>query len=183
MPLLKLVDQPEGKSSGERSVTLRHAVNSDSGFIGRLSREVFDVYGPYGDILTRWFNKGKGVSTLIACHDKIQIGFAMLSWPSDLYNLEDVSELLGLAVDPEIQGQGVGELLLCAMDKVSESLSVRWIFLHTAVENIPAQNLYKKNGYRPVEFKRSFYPEGQDALVMYKSVKRIHKITDENLFK
>lgn len=160
-------------SSEDPPVTLRYAIISDSGFIRRLSRDVFTIYGPYDEILSKWFNADKGVSTVIACQNSIPIGFAMLSEPSDRYDLQDVSELLGLAVEPKKQRNGVGELLLGSIDKISESLNIKWLLLHTAVDNAPAQRLYKKFGYTPLEVKRNFYPEGQDALVMCKAVKKI----------
>jgi [ribosomal protein S18]-alanine N-acetyltransferase len=154
----------------EPQVKLRNALFSDFSFIGRLSREVFSVYGPYEDILTRWFRSGDEVTTIIACLDKIQIGFAMLSEPSDRYNLYNVSELLGIAVEPGRQGKGIGSRLLGAIESRSAAIGIKWLFLHTAIDNIPARGLYEKTGYRNLELKRNFYPEGQDAIVMYKSV-------------
>ena len=160
-------------SSEDSPVALRYAMISDSGFIRRLSRDVFTIYGPYDEILSKWFNIDKGVSTVIAYQNSTQIGFAMLSEPFDRYDLQDVSELLGLAVEPKKQKNGVGKLLLDSIDKICESLNIKWVLLHTAVDNVPAQKLYKKFGYRPLEIKRNFYPEGQDALVMCKAVKKI----------
>jgi len=158
---------------GEFPVTLRRAVISDSRFIGRLSRDVFTIYGPYEEVLSGWFKSDKGITTIIACRNKIQIGFAMLSEPSDRYDLQDASELLGIAVEPEKQGKGVGELLLGAIHRTSAFLNIKWLFLHTAVDNMPAQRLFKRTGYRPLEVKRNFYPEGQDAIVMYRDITRM----------
>jgi len=149
---------------------LRNAAISDSRFIGRLSRDVFTVYGPYEDILSGWFRLGNDVSTIIACMDKMPIGFAMLSGPSERFDLQDVSELLGIAVEPERQGKGIGGMLLRAIESRSEPLNIKWLFLHTAVDNMQARRLYEKTGYRDLEIKRNFYPEGQDAVVMYKAV-------------
>lgn len=154
-------------------IKLRHAVISDSSFIGVLSRDVFKVYGPYDDILLGWFKSNRDVTTIIAYLDKTRIGFAMLSEPSDMYDLHDVSELLGIAVRPESQGKGIGDLLLHAVERRSASLNIQWIFLHTAVDNITARRLYEKSGYINLEIKKDFYPEGQDAVVMCKAVRRI----------
>jgi ribosomal-protein-alanine N-acetyltransferase len=159
-----------GRNSSESRLTLRNAMASDSRFIGRLSRDVFAIYGPYEDILSKWFRLGNDVTTIIACLNKIQMGFAMLSAPSGRYDLQDVSELLGIAVEPERQGKGIGGMLLRAIESKSASLSIKWLFLHTAVDNMPARKLYERNGYKNLEIKRNFYPEGQDAIVMYKAV-------------
>jgi ribosomal protein S18 acetylase RimI-like enzyme len=155
----------------ESPITLRYAEISDSLFIGRLSKVVFTIYGDYENILTKWFKSDGCITTIIACQDQRQIGFAMLSEPFDKYDLQDVSELLGIAVEPDIQGKGVGDLLLGAIDRVSVSLNIKWLFLHTAVHNLPARKLYERTGYRPLEIKKNFYPEGQDAMVMCKAVK------------
>lgn len=155
-------------------ITLRHAVISDCNFIGKLSRDVFNVYGPYEDVLSGWFKSERDIITIIACRDKTRVGFAMLSEPSDMYNLSEVSELLGIAVKPQNQGKGIGGMLLRAIEIKSASHNIQWVFLHTAIDNMPARRLYESKGYTNLEIKRGFYPEGQDAIVMYKAVKRIY---------
>jgi ribosomal protein S18 acetylase RimI-like enzyme len=157
--------------AGNSNVVMRHAIASDSSFIGRLSRKVFTIYGPYEDILSGWFISEKGITTIMACQDNIQIGFAMLGELCSGYDLQNASELLGIAVEPEKQGKGVGRMLLRAIDAVSADLGVKWLLLHSAADNTPARRLYEKTGYRPLEIKRNFYPEGQDAVVMYKELR------------
>lgn len=154
----------------ESKVMLRRATPSDSFFIGKLAKEVFTIYGPYEKILSGWFKSEKGITTILACQDGIKIGFAMLGEPCSWYDLQDASELLGIAVEPEKQGKGIGRMLLRAIDITSADLGIKWLLLHTASGNLPARRLYEKTGYRPLEIKRSFYPEGQDAIVMYKEV-------------
>jgi ribosomal protein S18 acetylase RimI-like enzyme len=167
---LTLPNCPE--PAGSR-VILRRAAISDSRFIGRLSRDVFTIYGPYEDIISGWFRREKGITTLIACQDDVRIGFAMLGEPGSRYDLQDASELLGIAVEPDKQGKGIGKMLLRAIDATSVHLGIKWLLLHTAANNKPARRLYEKTGYRLLELKRNFYPEGQDAIVMYKEVQRL----------
>ncbi|MBN1627826.1 MAG: GNAT family N-acetyltransferase [Deltaproteobacteria bacterium] len=167
--------QEEERNPGDSQaakIALRHAVISDGNFIGSLSGDVFKVYGPYEDILLRWFKSERDITTIIACRDKTQIGFVMLSEPSDMYNLHEVSEILGIAVKPQSQGKGVGGMLLRAIEIKSASLNIKWLFLHTAIDNVSARRLYERTGYTNLEIKKGFYPEGQDAIVMYKAVKR-----------
>jgi len=151
-------------------IVLRRAVALDGLFIGSLSREVFSIYGHYEEILSRWFMFEKGITTILACRNDIRLGFAMLSEPCARYNLPDASELLGIAVAPEKQGKGVGRMLLSAIESVTPDLGIKWLLLHTAVDNLPARRLYEKAGYKILEVKRCFYPEGQDAVSMYKEV-------------
>jgi ribosomal protein S18 acetylase RimI-like enzyme len=151
-------------------VILRRASPADSLFIGKLSKKVFTIYGPYEEILSGWFKSEKGITTILACRDSIQVGFAMVGEPCPRYDLQDASELLGIAVEPEEQGKGIGCMLLRAVDITSADLGIKWLLLHTSADNLNARRLYEKAGYRPLEIKRSFYPEGQDAVVMYKEV-------------
>jgi len=156
------------------NVKLRRAATSDNSFIGKLSRDVFTIYGPYEEIISGWFRSEKSITTLIACQDNVQIGFAMLGEPGSRYDLQDASELLGIAVAPEKQGKGIGQMLLRAVDATSVHLGIKWLLLHTANNNTPARKLYEKTGYRLLEMKSNFYPEGQDAIVMYKEVQRLY---------
>jgi ribosomal protein S18 acetylase RimI-like enzyme len=152
------------------NIVLRRAVAFDSLFISSLSREVFSIYGPYEEILSRWFRFERGITTILACRNNIRLGFAMLSEPNARCNLPDASELLGIAVATEKQGKGIGRRLLGAIDSVASDLGTKWLLLHTAVDNLPARRLYEKAGYKILELKRGFYPEGQDAFAMFKQV-------------
>ena len=146
-------------------VTLRQARNSDSRFIRQLSGKVFNIYGPYDEILPDWLNSDNNF-TIIACMGKKSVGFAMLGDPFNRYDLQPVTELLAIAVDPKNQGKGIAELLLREVERKAAHMKIKRIFLHTATGNLRAQRLFTKMGYRPWEIKRSFYPEGQDAMVM-----------------
>jgi ribosomal protein S18 acetylase RimI-like enzyme len=163
--------EPDFQSrKSDSNIELRRAVEIDSLFIRSLSREVFSIYGPYEEILSGWFRFERGITTILACRNNSRIGFAMLSEPNSRCNLPDASELLGIAVATETQGKGIGHRLLEAIDSVASDLGTKWILLHTAVDNLPARRLYEKTGYKILELKRGFYPEGQDAIAMFKQV-------------
>ena len=66
-----------------------------------------------------------------------------------------------LAVKGTVRGQGVGGDLLCEVHK-----SFPEITLHTRIDNIPAQVLYLKNGYRVERVMRGYYPNKIDGLFM-----------------
>jgi ribosomal protein S18 acetylase RimI-like enzyme len=83
---------------------------------------------------------------------------------------ESVCELLAIAVEPDRQQQGIGARLLQEMEKETKELGEGSLVLHTAVENLFAQKLFSKAGYEPCGIKQSFYPAGQDALMMVKDI-------------
>jgi ribosomal protein S18 acetylase RimI-like enzyme len=148
-------------------ISLGQAENSDGEFIKQLSHDVFDIYGPYDKTIPSWF-RSDGSITIVARAGRKPIGFAMIGKLNSRYDFQSISELLAIAVEPQWQGRGVGESLLREADRRAIGMGIKRIFLHTATDNLRAQNLFTKAGYRPWEIKRYFYPQGQDAYVMAK---------------
>ena len=124
---------------------------------------------PYEDIVTRWFQL-EITAAIIATMDKKPAGFAMIGDISNRWNLPHISELLAIAVEPEKQGRGIGEILISEIERKALERNIKRIFLHTAVNNLSARKLFTKNGYRIWEIKRDFYPKGQDAMMMSKEI-------------
>lgn len=150
-------------------VLIRECTGGDRPFISRLSRRVFSVYGPYEETITEWFDSGLAV-TLVAEVKKKPAGFVMLGRLLSEEIGMNHCELLAVAVEPERQKKGIARLLLEKIEKRAARLHVKRLFLHTATQNIPAQQLFIKAGYHPYQTKSQFYPEGQDALAMVKEL-------------
>lgn len=146
------------------------AKNSDARFIAGLSEKVFQVYGPYENSVSKWFESGSAL-TLLARIGRKQVGFAMIGHLFNDKAIGPVSELLAIAVEPRKRRLGIGDMLLKKIEKKAADLRVKRLFLHTARQNLPAQRLFTKNGYHPWGIKRSFYPAGQDAVVMSKEIR------------
>jgi ribosomal protein S18 acetylase RimI-like enzyme len=156
-------------SIAKSRLVVRRANLSDIAFIGQLSGRVFSVYGPYRGLVSQWFESGSTI-TIIAVQRGRPVGFAMMGRLFDGLQEENRCELLAIAVDPGAQRQGIGRMLLQKIEEEAERLREPILFLHTAIENLPAQQLFKKDGFRPVALKKLFYPAGQDALMMIKAV-------------
>lgn len=130
-----------------------------------MSGEVFSIYGPYGRTVTRWFESGL-TRTLLSVVEGKPVGFVMMgTLPGDREG-ETRTEILAIAVAPGFQRRGIGKELLRCAEKNAKASGEQRLFLHTAKENRLAQRLFLKSGYRPVALKKSFYPSGQDALMM-----------------
>lgn len=72
-----------------------------------------------------------------------------------------------LAVDPRYQRRGIGRALL----RMCESrLKLPLVKLTVRVSNHGAITLYEKEGYRTVDIWRRYYRDGEDGLVMEKSL-------------
>ena len=156
-------------------VKLQHANPSDAHFIEQLSDKAFRVYGPYGSLISQWFESGL-TFTLIAFLKQKPVGFAMMGSVSKGACPGHMGELLAIAVESGSRKRGIGTLLLKGVERKAAEWGVTRIGLHTAVDNIPARNLFEKNGYRIYGTRRRFYPAGQDA---YKLIKEIGQTGDQ----
>ena len=169
------IKPPVGRRSFKRSVKektalkIRQANKSDVRFFFQLSGRVFHIYGPYERIIMSWFESGMTVG-LIGLINKKPVGFAMIGDLPHEENPQHVSELLAIAVVPEKQGIGIGEILLKEIERRAADMNIKELFLHTAEENLVAQKLFSKNGYHTWGIRRSFYPAGQDAVLMSKKI-------------
>ena len=149
----------------QAKTTIRPATPSDKAFIAGLSDKVFSVYGPYKSTVSQWFESGFTL-TLIYMVVGRPAGFVMIgALPAD-GDGQTGAEVLAIAVSAEFRRRGIGHELLQFAQKEAEDLGEQRLFLHTATENLSAQKLFLKNGFRPVQHKARFYPSGQDALMM-----------------
>lgn len=151
------------------SVSVRTARTGDVDYIRSLSKTAFYEYGPYEEMIPDWFTSGITV-TLLAVLEERPVGFVMIRRIGRDSRLHHVSELLAIAVEPPQRKRGIGDLLLSEMQKTAERAGVETLLLHTAIDNLPGRALFKKHGFILLDTKRSFYPEGQDAVMMYKDI-------------
>jgi len=152
---------------GEQDIIVRPARVYEIRFIKRLSRKLFNIYGPYEQIIPSWFESDM-TRTLIAIMDGQPVGFSMIGDMSSRYGLQHVAELLAIGIDPIKQDRGVGAVLLREVERKAAEIGIKKIFLYTGTQNFHARKLFTQSGYIESEIKKGFYPEGQDAIVMYK---------------
>lgn len=141
----------------------------DLDFIRTLSGRAFKKYGSYQDVISQWF-QSEMTETIIGRMEKRPVAFAMIGHIQDEDPVQKVCELLAIAVEPDNRHKGIGQMLLNAIEQKALEWQTDRIFLHTAKENLPARNLFTRNGFVPWGLKKHFYPAGQDALVMSKII-------------
>lgn len=104
-------------------------------------------------------------STVIEYNDEV-VGFCILQ------PVLDEANLLLMAIDPKVQGQGLGFNLL---EKSIEQLNNNpvQIFLEVRESNIPAIRLYEKSGFHQIDLRKNYYPKAgggkEHAIIMVKS--------------
>ncbi len=141
----------------------RQAGKADCRYIKSLGCAVFDLYGPYGEILSSWFSS-EITYTVVASTQEGMSGFAMLALTSG------IAELLAIAVEPDMRGMGVGGFLMDEVIRRARQGKVKYFMLHTAVDNSAAQGLFEKYGFVRSGIRDDFYPNGQDAFIMTRHI-------------
>ena len=71
-----------------------------------------------------------------------------------------------LAVSPDFQGQGLGNFLFQNLLKMTES--AEFALLEVRKSNMAAIKMYEKFGFVQIGFRRQYYRNGEDAMVMKK---------------
>ena len=104
-----------------------------------------------------------GVLRLKATQDGEMIGFIA----ADIRRLQNVAWIATLGVLPAFRRQGIGSILL---NSCEDQLSVPRIRLSVRASNQPAQRLYSRFGYVRHDVWRRYYSDGEDALVLEKTL-------------
>jgi ribosomal-protein-alanine N-acetyltransferase len=79
----------------------------------------------------------------------------------------DECHITNIAVCPEYREQGLGSRLLHRFLSIARERGMRRATLEVRIGNAPAQNLYKKFGFRPMGVRKRYYDDGEDALIMW----------------
>lgn len=92
------------------------------------------------------------------------IGFA------GLWLMVDEAHITTIAMHPDYQGKGLGELLLVSLTDIAYNINAKWITLEVRVSNYRAQNLYRKYGFHDAGIRHRYYSDNnEDALIMWTS--------------
>lgn len=84
----------------------------------------------------------------------------------------DEAEILALAVIPARRRAGLGRALLAAAEAHVIAAGGRIVFLEVAKTNLAARALYVAAGYREIGRRSRYYPDGTDALVLARPLRR-----------
>lgn len=104
-----------------------------------------------------------------------------------MFVAEDVGEIVGflrshfykwnrsvyainLLVDVSYRRRGIGTLLLKALEDFAREKEARVLMFDAAVDNIPALNLYLKNGFKVCGYNDKLYESGKTAIYLAKEL-------------
>jgi ribosomal-protein-alanine N-acetyltransferase len=96
-----------------------------------------------------------------------KVGPTVVGYSGLMLIVED-AHVTTIAVDPTWQRHQIGTRLLLNIARDARERGARHLTLEVRVSNEPAQNLYRKFGFRPAGIRKGYYQEtNEDALVMW----------------
>ncbi len=78
--------------------------------------------------------------------------------------------VISIAVDPEVRGRGIGKLLMKSVESRLIKDGITRFKLEVAVSNYVATKMYESLGFRISGIIKGYYPDGEDAYMMFKEV-------------
>jgi ribosomal-protein-alanine N-acetyltransferase len=78
----------------------------------------------------------------------------------------DEGHILNVAVDPHFRGQGIGRLLMERVLMDCRSHGAEFVSLEVRPSNTAAISLYRQLGFIVIGRRKSYYENGEDALLM-----------------
>lgn len=82
--------------------------------------------------------------------------------------LYEEAHILNIAVPIAYRGQGIGKYLLASALEMIAAHDGREVFLEVAVNNLPAQYLYRQFGFRIYGTRKNYYGRHKDAYLFRK---------------
>ncbi len=105
-------------------------------------------------------------AVLVADRDRALIGAGVVFF----HVSHRIARLYSISVAPEARGEGVGEALLAAAERLAKRHGATAMRLEVRTDNVAAQRLYERRGYRRFGVRRGYYEDGADALRFEKSL-------------
>lgn len=148
-----------------RELEIRRASLDDEAFVASLSREAFGVFSRHAEgISQKMLHEPRSV-TLIATQGGRSVGLVVVE-----HHGRGLASIQAIAVRAGERGQGVGQRLMTAAIHVAREGGADELRLCTAQANVEALSLFMKAGFRIVRRMPRFYPRGQDACELVRSI-------------
>ncbi len=98
--------------------------------------------------------------TILAYHNNKIVGYIVYS------TVLDECHILNVAVHPDFRRMGIAQKMLDFLFRESQKEGIKFYYLEVRVDNTPAINFYKKNGFKELGLRKGYYSDGTNALVM-----------------
>jgi ribosomal-protein-alanine N-acetyltransferase len=82
----------------------------------------------------------------------------------------DEGHIVALSIDNKFRRKKIGTLLTLDILNRARRLHLKRVLLEVAQKNLAAVDLYLKLGFEILNFRKNYYPNGENALVMEKTL-------------
>lgn len=122
----------------------------------------FDDFWNYNLFKSELENKNS--MYIVAKSNNQIVGFAGI-W----FSVDDI-HITNIVVKKNCRNQKIGSLMLNNLIKLCENRTQKSITLEVNSNNIPAQKLYQKFGFKNVGIRKKYYNNTEDAIIMTKTL-------------
>ncbi len=140
------------------SVLIRRYVERDYWDVLQIDREAFSPSNAAYDV---YLYLKYGSVIFVAEIDRRVVGYVTV-----MEMEERDAKIMSIAVKREFRRMGIGSRLLDEAIRWCRARGKRRLLLEVRVSNHPAQNLYKKKGFRVIGVNPNYYSDGEDAYIM-----------------
>ena len=139
-------------------IEIRPARESDLGQIAEIENQCFSM--PWDEGLLR-IQLGERYVFPVAAEGEEILGYVGMQYVLDEGYISNV------AVSPKHRRKGIADMLLSALHKEAEKLSLSFVSLEVRASNVPAISLYSKHGYIEEGRRKNYYEKPrEDAIIM-----------------
>jgi ribosomal-protein-alanine acetyltransferase len=141
------------------TIRIRHACDADLAALVALENRVFSA-----DRLSarQWRHhlRNGSADVLVADGCGALVGAAVVFF----HVAHRIARLYSIAIAPEARGAGLGDALLASAERSARKRGSSTMRLEVRADNVAAQRLYERRGYRQFGIRRDYYEDGADAL-------------------
>ncbi len=131
---------------------LRFASEEDIESIREVENRAFGIHA-YDYITLKYMVTEANSVTVVFEKDKKVAAYATVYFRKN----SSIAHLESIAVDPSMQGKGIGKILLNEIEKISVNNGCNRMILETFEKNVAALRLYKNSGYEIKETIENYY--------------------------
>lgn len=149
---------PLSQTAGPSDAHIRRATIGDLDALVELENASFAVERMSARQLRRHL-ESLSAEIFVATRDRQVVGAAVLFFRRTTH----VARLYSIAVAASERGSGLGASLLAAAEQAARRRGSRTLRLEVRSDNLRAQRLYERHGYRRFGLHRGYYEDGHDA--------------------
>jgi ribosomal-protein-alanine N-acetyltransferase len=147
-----------------RVIIIERTTAADLDQVMQIEKESFKI--PWQRSFFEYDLKQSNRYCLAAKENGIVLGYA------NAWHFGDEMQLANIAVKKEQRKQGIGRRLLQEVIKIAKENQCQSIILEVRISNTAAQYMYEKFGFKSIFVRKRYYPDGEEAIVYKRSLKK-----------